>query len=48
MVVTAFCPLSGSDLDAPTLVELAQKHGVTPANVVLRWLMQRGDVPVRG
>ena len=42
MVVTAFCPLSGSDLDAPTLVELAQKHGVTPANVVLRWLMQRG------
>jgi len=42
MVVTAFCPLSGSDLDAPTLVELAQKHGVSPANVVLRWLMQRG------
>lgn len=42
IVVTAFCPLSGSDLTAPVLTELSQAHGVSPAIVVLRWLMQRG------
>ena len=42
MLVTAFCPISGSDLSAPPLLEIAAAHGVTPSAVVLRWLMQRG------
>ncbi|AKZ53902.1 2,5-diketo-D-gluconic acid reductase B [Streptomyces ambofaciens ATCC 23877] len=37
----------GSDLlDDPALVEVAEAHGVTPAQVVLRWHTQLGAVPI--
>ena len=34
--------LCGQDLEAPTLTAIAGKHGVSPAAVCLRWLLQRG------
>ncbi|MBQ1097520.1 aldo/keto reductase [Streptomyces sp. b94] len=37
----------GSDLlDDPALVEIADAHGVTPAQAVLRWHTQLGAVPI--
>ncbi len=31
-------------LDDPTIVEIAGRAGRTPAQVVLRWHLQRGDI----
>jgi diketogulonate reductase-like aldo/keto reductase len=31
-------------LDVPAIVAIARKHGRTPAQVVLRWHLQRGDI----
>lgn len=47
IVVTAFCPLSESDLSAKPLHDAAAAHGVSPAAVVLRWLLQRGIVAIQ-
>lgn len=33
-------------LDDPTLVKISEKQGKTPAQVVLRWLIQRGIVVI--
>ncbi|MFC7303362.1 aldo/keto reductase [Streptomyces monticola] len=33
-------------LDVPTVVAIAQKHGKTPAQVVLRWHLQLGNVVI--
>ena len=46
IVTEAWSPLAQGDLDAPALVEVAQKHDRTPAQVVLRWHMQRGIVAI--
>ncbi len=45
VVVEGYSPLKGSDLAAPVLAEIAARHGVTPAQVVLRWHIQHG-IPV--
>jgi diketogulonate reductase-like aldo/keto reductase len=37
IVVQGYSPLSGTDLNDPTLAAVAAAHGVTPAQVVLRW-----------
>ncbi len=42
IVVTAYSPLNGADLDHPVLVAIAAKYGVSTASVVLRWLLERG------
>lgn len=45
--VEAWCPLGGAYgniLQESKVVELAQRHGKTPAQIVLRWHMQRGIV----
>jgi diketogulonate reductase-like aldo/keto reductase len=42
IVVTAYSPLNGADLDSPTLIAIAEKYGVSAASVVLRWLLERG------
>ena len=42
IAITAYSPISGADLEAPTLTAIAGKHGVSPAAVCLRWLLQRG------
>jgi 2,5-diketo-D-gluconate reductase A len=43
----AYSPLThGADLDHPTLVELAASRGLTPAQVLLRWGIQRNLVVI--
>jgi 2,5-diketo-D-gluconate reductase A len=37
VVVEGYSPLKGTSLRSPVLTEIAARHGVTPAQVVLRW-----------
>jgi len=48
VTVTAYSPLAqgGELFEHSTLKRLAEKHGVTPAQVVLRWNVQRGVVVI--
>ncbi|VXB92397.1 promiscuous glyoxal/methylglyoxal reductase [Arthrobacter sp. 9AX] len=49
IVTESYSPLGGSGaslLDAPVLVQLAEKHGKTPAQLVLRWHIQHGLVTI--
>ena len=47
MVVEAYAPIGrGEDLELAPVVELAAELGVTPAQVVLRWHLQRGRVVI--
>ena len=40
---TAYSPNGqGNDLAMPEIREIAQKHGRSPAQVILRWIMQKG------
>ena len=41
----AWSPLGrGAVLEEPTLVDIAKQHDRTPAQVTLRWALQRGDI----
>ena len=42
IVVTAYSPLSGADLDDPVITAIADAHGVGAGAVILRWLRQHG------
>jgi diketogulonate reductase-like aldo/keto reductase len=43
----AWSPLMrGNRLDHPTLVEIAEKHKKTPAQIILRWDLQHGVVTI--
>lgn len=45
IVTEAWSPIAqGRVLDDPELVRIGQAHGRTPAQVALRWHLQRGDV----
>lgn len=45
IVVEAWSPLGrGAYLQDPQIVEIAEKHGKTPAQVILRWLLDKGIV----
>jgi diketogulonate reductase-like aldo/keto reductase len=47
IAVEAYSPLGrGQDLDNPVVSALADKHGVSPAQVVLRWHLQRGHIVI--
>jgi diketogulonate reductase-like aldo/keto reductase len=46
VVVEGYSPFKGSDLGHPVLVEIAAAHGVTPAQVVLRWHIQHEIVVI--
>jgi diketogulonate reductase-like aldo/keto reductase len=47
VVVEAYSPLvRGHDLDDRRIVAVAEKHGRTPAQVVLRWALQRDTVVI--
>jgi diketogulonate reductase-like aldo/keto reductase len=47
IAVEAYSPLGqGSDLKATTLTSLAQKHGSTPAQIVLAWHLGMGNVVI--
>ena len=45
MIFTAYCPLArGRLFKDPVLNDIAQAHGKTVAQVVLRWLVQQGNI----
>ena len=45
IVTEAWSPLGrGTVLKDPVIADVAARHGVTPAQAVLRWHLQRGDV----
>ena len=45
IAVEAWSPIAqGAVLDDPVVTELAEREGKTPAQVVLRWHVQRGDI----
>ncbi|WP_150462113.1 aldo/keto reductase [Nesterenkonia ebinurensis] len=47
IMVEAWSPLGkGTELSDPVIAELAAKHGHAPAQVILRWHLQRGDVVI--
>jgi diketogulonate reductase-like aldo/keto reductase len=46
VVVVGYSPLQRSNLSAPAVVAAARAHGVTPAQVVLRWHLQHGVVVI--
>ena len=47
IVVEAYCPLvRNQKASDPTLQSIAEKHGVTDAQVLVRWSLQRGFVPL--
>ena len=46
VVVEGYSPLKGANLRDPVLAEIAAQHGVTPAQVVLRWHMEHRIVVI--
>jgi diketogulonate reductase-like aldo/keto reductase len=47
IVVEAWAPLmKGRVAEEPVLVEIAARHGKSPAQVAIRWLLQRGVVTI--
>lgn len=47
IATTSWSPLGrGASLDDPTIAEIAAKHGRTPAQVILRWHLERGLVVI--
>ena len=44
--IVAYSPLKGIDRGYPALEQLAQKYSRTPAQIALRWLIQRGMNPI--
>lgn len=47
IVVQAYSPLAhGHGLDHPVLTTLARKHGKTPAQIMIRWCLEAGTVPL--
>ncbi len=47
IALTAYCPLGrGADLNNKVIVVLADKYAKTPAQICLRWLVQKGAVVI--
>jgi len=47
IAVQAYCPLvRGEKFKDETLVKISQKHGKSPAHVLLRWSLQKGYIPL--
>jgi len=57
IIVTAYSPLGSADrpwaqpndpklVEDPKLIELGKKYGKTPAQIILRWLVQRGLIVI--
>ena len=45
LALTAYCPLArGKVVDDPVIKGVADRHGKTPAQVTLRWLIQQPGV----
>ena len=46
VVLEGYSPFKTTDLRHPVLVDAAQRHGVTPAQVVIRWHVDHGVVVI--
>ena len=46
VVVEGYSPLKGASLGSPVLAEIAAAHGVSPAQVVLRWHLEHEIVTI--
>ena len=47
IAIEGYSPLGqGADLDEATVTELAQKHGATPAQIVLAWHLGVGNIVI--
>jgi diketogulonate reductase-like aldo/keto reductase len=46
VVLEGYSPFRNTDLGDPVLVEVADAHGVSPAQVVLRWHIDHGVVAI--
>ena len=46
VVLEGYSPFKTTDLRHPVLVEVAGRHGVTPAQVVIRWHLDHGVVVI--
>lgn len=46
IVVEGYSPLKRTNLDNPVLIEIAEGHGVSTAQVVLRWNIEHGVVVI--
>lgn len=47
IVVEAYAPLAKAlRMRHPTIVELSRKYGCTPAQLLVRWSLQKGYVPL--
>jgi diketogulonate reductase-like aldo/keto reductase len=44
--VTAYSSLRGGDTELPRIVELADKYGKTPSQIILNWVMARGMIAI--
>lgn len=47
IIVEAYCPIMrGQHFDHPVIKGISEEHGVSPAQVLIRWSLQRGFVPL--
>jgi len=49
IAIQAYCPLVRADkrrMNDPVLVKLCKKHGKEPAQVLIRWSLQKGYIPL--
>jgi len=46
IVIQAYCPLIRGQINSPTILELAAKYDRDPAQLLLRWSLQKGFVPL--
>lgn len=47
IILTAYSPIAqGQDLDIPEIVELSKKYAVSPAQVIINWIVARGIVAI--
>lgn len=45
LAITAYCPIARNKVaDEPVMIEIAQKHNASPAQIALAWLAGHGDV----
>jgi Aldo/keto reductases, related to diketogulonate reductase len=40
------CPEDVADLQMPEMIAIAEAHGVHPAEIALKWAVQRGQIPI--
>ncbi|KZP07923.1 Aldo/keto reductase [Athelia psychrophila] len=46
IAVQAYCPILRGQFDEPVIQAIAQKHARDPAQILLRWSLQKGYIPL--